>query len=228
MPPSLANFDYIARPYRWLEHLSFGPALESARFHFLNELGPRVRALVLGDGDGRFSSKLMATNPDINVEAVDSSATMLRLLTRRVASLGPSAMRRLRTRHVDARRYHPVALSGFPHGERTTFDLVATHFFLDCLTDAEVAALIARIRPNLAPGAIWLVSEFAIPDHQPAAFLSSTVVRCLYAAFKFLTGLHVNRLPDYTSRMHRAGFTLNNSKSYLGGLLVSQIWMLQG
>jgi SAM-dependent methyltransferase len=227
MPPSVANFDFIARPYRWLEYFSFGPWLERARFCFLDEVGSRTRALVLGDGDGRFCSKLLAVNHEIRVESVDSSAAMLRLLTRRVASLGPSAAQRLSARHIDARLYSPPA-SGSSQCEEDKFDLIVTHFFLDCLTDVEIAGLIARIRPRLSPGAIWMVSEFAIPDRQPAAFLSAAVVWGLYAAFRFLAGLRVNRLPDYSTHMNRAGFILRDSKSHLGGLLVSQIWVFEG
>ena len=86
-----ANFDPIARPYRWLEYLTFGPYLERCRYHFLNQLGQHCRALILGDGDGRFTARLLAANPEISVDAVDSSATMLHLLTKRVSRLGQSA-----------------------------------------------------------------------------------------------------------------------------------------
>ena len=86
-----ANFDHIARPYRWLEYLTFGPYLERCRFHFLDQLKRHRRALILGDGDGRFTARLLATNPQISVDAVDSSAAMLNLLSERVSRLGQSS-----------------------------------------------------------------------------------------------------------------------------------------
>ena len=58
-----ANFDLIARPYRWLEYLTFGPALARCRNHFLPQLTDRRAALVLGDGDGRFLARLLAPTP---------------------------------------------------------------------------------------------------------------------------------------------------------------------
>ena len=67
------NFDRIARPYRWLEYLSLGRALERCRFHFLPRLRDCRRALVLGDGDGRFTAKLLDANPSVQVDAVDIS-----------------------------------------------------------------------------------------------------------------------------------------------------------
>jgi len=154
MALSSPNFDLIARAYRWLEYLSFGPFLERCRFYYLDELRSCRRALVFGDGDGRFTARLLAANSEIKVDAVDSSAAMLRLLTRRVARLGPSARDRLQTRQMGALNFDP---------EGAPYDLVATHFFLDCFSESEVGALIARIAPHLTTDAVWLVSEFAIP-----------------------------------------------------------------
>ena len=89
------NFNPIARPYRWLEYLAFGKALENCRTHYLPQLLDRRNALILGDGDGRFTSKLLAANPNIKVLAVDISATMLELLRQRCEATAPGASERL-------------------------------------------------------------------------------------------------------------------------------------
>ena len=83
------NFNRIARPYRWLEYLTLGPALTRCRTHFLPQLAACRTALVLGDGDGRFLAGLLAANPDLRADAVDTSATMLQLLTRRAQRAHP-------------------------------------------------------------------------------------------------------------------------------------------
>ena len=43
------------------------------------------------------------------------------------------------------------------------YDLIVTHFFVDCLTQRELDALAIRIRPHLTPNALWLISDFCIP-----------------------------------------------------------------
>ena len=212
-----ANFDSIARPYRWLEYLTFGPYLERCRFHFLDQLSTRRRALILGDGDGRFTARLLAANPQITIDAVDSSAAMLHLLTERAAQLGPSAAQRLRTIHCDS--------TGLPP-ESGHYDLVVTHFFLDCLAEDDLNTLVAQIHPHLAPGANWLVSEFAIPPTQPAAALARIVIATLYRAFRILTGLKTQKLPDYACAFRQSGFSITGRKSFLGGLLVAELWRL--
>lgn len=213
------NFDLIARPYRWLEYFTFGPYLERCRFHFVASLGDRERALILGDGDGRFTARLLASNERIKVDAADTSGAMLDLLKKRVGSLGPAAVARLQTWQGNA-----LDLRINIKIDDRAYDLVATHFFLDCLTGAEVPTLIARLKANLAPDAIWVVSEFAIPDHQPERFAARLLVGALYFAFGLITGLKVRRLPDYASALRAAGFGLGSRKSYLGGILISELW----
>jgi ubiquinone/menaquinone biosynthesis C-methylase UbiE len=211
------NFDPIARPYRWLEYLTFGPYLERCRFHFLDLLTTHRRALVLGDGDGRFTANLLRTNPDVTIDAIDSSATMLKLLANRVTLLSQSASERLKTVHADALAFKP---------EGPTYDLIVTHFFLDCFTDDDLTVLLMHIKPHLTPGAAWLVSEFTIPARQPAAALSWLVIGTLYRAFRILTGLRTQRLADYVSIFRQNGFSITGQNTFLGGLLVTQVWRL--
>jgi cyclopropane fatty-acyl-phospholipid synthase-like methyltransferase len=185
--------------------------LQRCRFYRLRDIADRHSALVLGDGDGRFLAQLMRRNPQLQAEAVDASAAMLQLLRKRVTATG--AQDRLVVHHADVRNF-------FPSGE---YDLVATHFFLDCLTSEEVAALAQRIRPHLLPGACWIVSDFAIP-RGAAAIPSRLIVSSLYAAFGILTGLKVRSLPRHSDALRVAGLKLADRKEWLGGLLFSEVW----
>jgi ubiquinone/menaquinone biosynthesis C-methylase UbiE len=213
--PRATNFDLVARPYRWLEYLTFGPILEHCRYHYLTQLSTYHRALILGDGDGRFTTRLLTANPQITIDAVDSSAAMLDLLTQRARQLGPSATQRLTTIHSDALAFR---LEGAP------YDLVVTHFFLDCLTDDNLNALVAKIHLHLTPNATWLISEFAIPPAQPANIIARTVIAGLYRAFNVLAGLKTQRLPDYASTFRQNGFSRTDQKVFLGGLLTAELW----
>ena len=58
-----ANFDRLARIYRWMELVTFGPLLGRCRYRFLEQLCNCRTALLLGDGDGRFAARLLAANP---------------------------------------------------------------------------------------------------------------------------------------------------------------------
>lgn len=211
------NFDRVARPYRWLEYLSFGPMLERVRFFRLPEVAFARRALILGDGDGRFTARLLAANPEILIDAVDCSPRMLELLEGRARRLGPEAHARLALSLSDARDFTP------PVDAR--YDLIVTHFFLDCLSHLDLTLLLANLEPAIAPGAQWLVSEFQIPDHGLAAPVSRFIVSGLYRAFGLLTNLQTRELPAWEFILERAGFRPQDQRSFLRGLLTSEIWI---
>jgi hypothetical protein len=207
----IPNFDRLAHLYRWMEYSTFGPWLARCRFHFLRELAGYRRGLVFGDGDGRFTARLLAANPGINIEAIDSSEAMLFTLLQRA---GHSA-ERVRAHCMDARAWEP---------HNGTYDLVVTHFFLDCLGTVEVEALARRVRTVAVPSARWVVSEFAIPEGWFGKLVARPSIWILYRAFGFLTGLGVSRLPDHHAALREAGFILEERLSWLNGLLTSEIW----
>jgi hypothetical protein len=106
--------------------------------------------------------------------------------------------------------------------------LIVTHFFLDCLTTEEVRNLAATLRGSVAPGALWIVSEFAAPQNWFGRLIARPIVSALYRAFGVLTGLKVRELPDYSAALRDAGFALEKRRAWLGGLLVSQLWSRRG
>lgn len=208
-----ANFDRLARVYRWMELVTFGPSLRRCRFRFLDQLGGCRAALVLGDGDGRFTARLLAANPTIRVDAVDASQAMLDALLRH-AGLHRD---RVRTHAADARGWSPG---------NGTYDLIVTHFFLDCLTTEEVAALAARLRTCATDQTRWLVSEFAVPQRGFGRIIARPIVAGLYWAFGLLTGLEVRRLPAHRTALLKEGFSLHREHCSAAGLLVSEMWFV--
>jgi len=206
------RFDGLASIYRWLEYLSFGPALSRCRLEFLADLAHGRNALALGDGDGRFTARLLGTNPEIRVDAIDASPAMLTALVRRTGK----AAERVRTEVTDARDWQARNVE--------PYDLVVTHFFLDCLTTDEVRSLAGRIRSASAPNSLWVVSEFAVPRSFFGRTVARPLVSALYIAFGILTGLNVRALPEYAGALAEAGFRLIRRRTRLCGLLVSELW----
>ena len=209
-PKPQPDFDPVARIYRWAEYLALGPLLERTREHFLPQLADSRRALVLGDGDGRFLARLLQCCPALHATAVDTSATMLTLLQRRCHFAAP----RLRTIHASA-----LTIDAPPDTV-----LIVTHFLLDCLTQPEVDAFTQRLAAQTSPGTLWLLSDFAVPPHRILRLFAALYIRALYLAFRLLTGLRVTRLPDPQSALTAAGFERIARRQRLGGLLYTELW----
>jgi hypothetical protein len=205
------DFDRLARVYRWMELVTFGPYLARCRTAFLNECRTCRRALILGDGDGRFTAQLLRANPIVEIDAVDASAGMLEMLLRRAGS----GRKRVQAFRADVRGFQP------PH---PPYDLVVTHFFLDCLLTEEVRTLAATLRAATANDALWLVSEFAIPPGWFGRLVARPLIWVLYRAFDLLTGLRTRKLPGYAAELTSAGFSQKRRKLWLHNILVSEIW----
>jgi SAM-dependent methyltransferase len=202
-----------------MEYATFAHMLQQVRTRRLPAMRTARHALVMGDGDGRFLRALLAANPDVQVDAVDSSASMLRLARRRAASLSSGAETRVEWHHADARLWQPTQWFA-----RNDYDLVVTHFFLDCFTTEEVMAIATNAVAHMAPGALWIHSDFTLPDRGLMRWLGAAIVRSLYFGFQVLTGLQTNRLPDDLRALTQAGLQLQSQHLFLGGLMKSDLW----
>ncbi len=211
------NFDRLARVYRWMEAFSFGPWLWRCRCAFLNQMTGAQRALVLGDGDGRFTARLLRENQAVVVDAVDCSGAMLNELLKRA---GDHAVR-VQCQLADVRMWMPAYVADIQ-----CYDLVVTHFFLDCLTTVEVEALATRLRGVIRENTTWVISEFAIPNGWSGRWMARSLVSLLYRAFGWMTGLKIRTLPDHVSALRQAGFRMTERRRWLGGLLVSEAWVV--
>jgi len=213
MPPPQPDFDRVARIYRWAEYLALGPLLQRTRTHFLPQLTGCRRALMLGDGDGRFLARLLQQEATLHAAAVDTSARMLDLLRARCVF----ADDRLHTRNASA-----LTVDVQPDT-----DLIVTHFFLDCLTQPEVDALTQRIGAGTQPGTLWLLSDFALPRSSALRPFAALYIRTLYVAFRILTGLRVTHLPDPQTALAASNFIRVARHERLGGLIYTEIWKHQ-
>jgi ubiquinone/menaquinone biosynthesis C-methylase UbiE len=208
-----ARFGRLALAYRWMEYFSFGPYLQQCRMLRIEEMTACRRALVYGDGDGRFLAELVGSARGMQIVAVDASSEMLRQATKRLPSEA-----RARLMQADALT---CEVSAFPEAP---FDLVVSHFFLDCFDEEELSTLLARVNAAAGKGAMWVVSDFAIPQRPVARQLGRLVVGGLYLAFGLLTGLRTRRLPDHGRVMRKSGWRLEDRRTLLLGLLVSERW----
>lgn len=198
------NCDAIARWYRWLEYIGFGGALQRRRLAYLRDVKNARRVLVLGDGDGRFLVRLVEQNRGASIDYVDLSGRMLELARARAGDEGVTY------HQADART---ILL---PEAE---YDLIVTHFFLDCFDQPEAAELVQRVARSARRDARWLISEFREPGRWARVLLSG-----MYLFFRITTGLRTRRLVDHRPLLERNGFRLRKEETARFGLLASELW----
>lgn len=213
------NCDAIAGVYRWFEYAAFGKALERCRFSQLGELSGPKRALILGDGDGRFLLAFAMQHPQTAIEYMDVSGAMLTLARRRIETSPVPDRSRICFSQSDVRT---VDLRG------RGYDLIACHFFFDVFTQIELEAIVQRVGQSAAAGAEWVISEFDLPAGKAARWRALILLRIMYRFFRITTGLANQKLPEWRPLLRRQGFSNKSAFKQRNGFIVSELWTRSG
>jgi SAM-dependent methyltransferase len=208
------TFDRLAPLYRWLEWGTYGGLLQWCRTAHLPELADSRRALVVGDGDGRFLAALLRANRAVTADSVDVSPGMVALARREVARV-PGGPDRVRF-HVADVRTDPLPAAGY--------DLVVTNFLLDCFPVDQLGRVVLRLSEVAAPTARWVVGDFAAPPGGWRRALARLALAGMYAFFRVATGIPAQALVDPGPMLAAAGFVPVSRRERLGGFLVSTLW----
>src|SRR4029079_19104999 len=147
------SFERLAPHYRWLAFVLAGDKLQRCRTAFLTRDLKPEQILILGEGNGRFLVECRKLFSSTRVVCVDASQTMLQLARRRLARNG------LNDQNVEL--IEADALSWVP--PRESFDLIVTHFFLDCFREDQLPGPVRRLSEAARPSARWLLADFQIP-----------------------------------------------------------------
>jgi ubiquinone/menaquinone biosynthesis C-methylase UbiE len=202
------NCDRIAPFYRFFERAAFGERLQRHRLAFQCAAEEKRRALILGDGDGRFTEALALSYPDLDMDCIELSAGMVEQARKRAGS-------KVSITQGDVLE--------FPF-TRASYDLVFTHFFLDCFSASELERVITRVSEALTPEAVWVVSDFRRDRAGWRRIYTAAWLVTMYWFFAFATGLKTRRLPDYERALACAGFRKSKELMSADGLIVSQWW----
>jgi ubiquinone/menaquinone biosynthesis C-methylase UbiE len=208
------NFDVLAPHYRWMEFVAAGEKLQRCRVAFLGRVMDAKKVLILGDGNGRFLLECRRKLPHAKITSVDASARMLALARRRLAKNDAN------NKPVDF--ICADALAWTP--PENYFDLVVTHFFLDCFRSEQVEALIRKLARASAPRANWLVADFQTAAKGIPRQRSRAILWMLYKFFRVATRLSAAELTPPDVFLQRNGFELHERQVHDWGLLHSDCW----
>jgi len=211
------SFDRLAPHYGWMETVLAGPRLQRVRTTWIGELAGCRHLLVAGVGHGPALATVLRLHPALRITCVDASAGMLHHARRRAQRAGAD-LTRLTFVHA--------ALPGWQPAER--FDAIATHFFLDCFSPEQLGVVVAELAALAAPGARWIVSDFALPAHGARRWRARAIHALMYRFFRVATRLPARRWTSPDPLLERAGFRLSGRRTSEWGLLQADLWQAGG
>lgn len=188
--------------------------MQRCRLAFLHQFYEPKNILILGEGPGRFLVECCRRFPDAQVTCLDSSEKML---TQAAAQL---ASQRLKSDHVrfiktDILTWEPPV---------SAYDLIVTHFFLDCFRTDQLEVIIPKLALAAKPDANWLIADFQIAASGFKRLRSQFVLALLYLFFRVVTRLPASSLSSPDLFLQKAGFTLHRRIASDWDLLKSDWW----
>ena len=209
------SFDQLAPHYRWMEFLLAGEKLHRCRTTFLKEIPAARSILLLGEGHGRGLVECCKRFPNARITCLDASERMLTQARRQWShhSLGATQVEFV---HADVLNWTPTA---------RVYDLIVTHFFLDCFRADQLAQITSQLVPFMTSHANWLIADFQMSPGGLKRIRSRMILWTMYAFFRVTTELSAEKLVSPDPYVERAGFTLHRHAESEWGLLHSDWWI---
>lgn len=196
------SFNSIAPYYRWIETIVFGNALQRARIYWIDKIPRPKRALIVGEGDGRFLCELLRVHPKIDIDCIDASERMLQLTRSRLRRTCPESLARIQFFHQNIFNWLP----------RHSYDLLVTHFLLDCFESERLELIVAKLAETASGDAVWLISDFTLPKERFARAHATLWLRVMYAFFRLTARIKAKKLVDPTLYLKARGFIRTSMK----------------
>jgi ubiquinone/menaquinone biosynthesis C-methylase UbiE len=209
------SFDTLAPHYRWMELILAGEKLQRCRTAFLDRISPPEKILIWGEGNGRFLSECRRTWREARIVCADASKRMLQLAKRRLERHG-LATGAVEFLHADVFEWSP---------REHEFDLIVTHFFLDCFRAEQLQGIVGKLAVAARQKAAWLLADFQAPEVGLQRVRARLILKAMYLFFRIATRLPASRLTRPDHFLARDEFVLSDRRVSEWGLLHTDLWL---
>ena len=166
--------------------------------------------LIIGEGDGRFLSKLVNRFPGIKVDCIEGSSRMIAQARRRLPN------------EADVNFLHVNALDWkYPVKK---YDAIITCFFLDCFKERTLREWMPKIASSLDDNGEWLVTEFRELNGGVRGLASYVLIKIMYCFFRRITNLEASSLPDWPAIFRANGLSQSEVFENESSMINFTIW----
>ena len=216
------SFDRVAPYYDLLARGVFGQSIRRAQLHFLDQIPPNARVLVVGGGTGWLLVELLRKPEVAHVTYREASARMLAIAQRKVRKYSQSEKESLpRVRFVHGTERQLASEGRFPE-ER--FSVIITNFVLDMYEGEALDDLIQTLAARLEPNGRWLFTDFRLSSQKRHRGWQRWMAQAMYGFFHLTAGITRQSLPPYHQHFARHNFRMTHERSFYGDFIVSRVY----
>lgn len=197
------RFNSIAPVYDWLAQLVFGDAIWKSQIHFLNEIKPSDKVLILGGGSGKILESIPICQ---SIYFLEKSEKMLQLAKKR------NVNQKISWLCEDFLIYH----------SEEVFDVIICPFFLDAFNEKNLELVINQIRKYLKSSGKLLVIDFQIKKKWHAI-----LVLAMYLFFRIVVSYNGKKLLNFSSLLEKKGFCERKKQSFYSENIFSSVFIHQ-
>ena len=107
---------------------------------------------------------------------------------------------------------------------KKAFDLVVTHFFLDCFRAEQLQRIVDALGLAASQNASWLLADFHTPFAGLERWRAKVILKAMYLFFRMATRLPAQRLMSPDPYLTANDFYLRERRVSEWGLLHSDLW----
>jgi SAM-dependent methyltransferase len=159
--------------------------------------------------------ELLRAHPGLEVDCVDASERMLQLARKWIERELPDRADRIHFLRRDITSWSPP---------ENRYDLVVTHFFLDCFPEDRVADIVTRLSRTVTADATWLLADFCTPAGGFARVGAGLWLAVMYRFFQSTAGIEADELLDAAPFLEAEGFSMARQHLSRRGMLKSELW----
>ena len=210
------SFDRVAPYYDSLARLVFGNSIQQAQYHFLDQIPPAARVLVVGGGTGWILPYLLERPEVVHITFLENSARMLTLAQQTMGSFHKPSTASVIFVHGDE---HSLT-------ESDRFSVVITNFVLDMYQGSALDNLVQTLTDHLSPRGVWLFTDFRLSEQKKHRWWQRIVAQTMYAFFHLTAGIARHPLPPYHQCFTSKNFRMVLERSFFSDFIVSRVYLL--
>ncbi|NQZ59583.1 MAG: class I SAM-dependent methyltransferase [Lentisphaeraceae bacterium] len=202
------DFSRLAAIYDLLGDIAFVGALRRSQNCFLKILPHSKRVLIIGGGSGRFLVDLLKSHEFDFVDYVDISPGMIEQAKKNVGRQLP---------HLKSKVNFTCGSVESVRGQ--TYDLICTHYILDCFAGDELKEVMNLLHDSLGNGGHWLFADF-MGDN----YIKECLIAFLYQFFKFTVSLKPHKLGDFVVEFRKLNLEICEEKYFVNRLIRAALY----